>query len=140
MALAAGAVVIALLSAERARPLRIRTRPSLPRTIRNAALGASCAATIAAVEKPLIHRIARSNEMHGRGLAQKLPRPLRLIGGIAAMDYGFYLWHVATHKVPSCGASIACITSTPTSTLRPRCAFIRWKCSFRCRSDSFRFA
>ena len=38
--------------------------------------------------------------MNRRGFAQWLPRPLRFIGAVAAMDYGFYWWHVATHRLP----------------------------------------
>ena len=100
MALAAGAGVAALLMAERQRPLRDQTVPGVPRNIRNAALGAGCAVIVAAVEEPLCEAIARRNLVHKRGFAQHLPRPLRLLGGIAAMDYGFYWWHVATHRVP----------------------------------------
>jgi len=55
---------------------------------------------IAAVEEPLCQAIAQRNEAGRRGLAGILPRPMRLAAGLAAMDYGFYLWHVATHKVP----------------------------------------
>lgn len=98
-ALAAGAVG-ALLVAERKRPLRRRTRPDLARNIRNAAMGASCALVIALVEEPLTQRIARANAAGGRGIAQRVPKPLSLAAGVLAMDYGFYVWHVATHKVP----------------------------------------
>lgn len=97
---AAGAVVGGILLAERRRPLRAQKKPAIPRNLRNAALGAGCAVIVAAVEEPLCHAIAKRNLAEKRGFAQKLPRPLRLIGGIAAMDYGFYWWHVATHKVP----------------------------------------
>lgn len=97
---AAGAVVGGILLAERTRPLRAQTRPAIPRTIRNAALGAGCAVIVAAVEEPLTQAIAQKNETHRRGFAQKLPAPLREIAGIVAMDYGFYWWHVATHRVP----------------------------------------
>ncbi|MGB3739216.1 MAG: sterol desaturase family protein [Pontixanthobacter sp.] len=89
-----------ILLAERRRPLRQQTRPALRRNLRNAALGAGCAIVVAAVEVPLTRRIAAGNARHGRGFAQLLPRPLRPIGAIAGMDYGFYWWHVATHKVP----------------------------------------
>lgn len=99
--LAAGAAVVGgILVAERKKPLRKQGQPAIPRNIRNAALGAGCAVIVAAVEEPLTHAIAQRNLTHKRGIAQKLPRPLRLLGGIAAMDYGFYWWHVATHKVP----------------------------------------
>lgn len=100
MVAAAGAVVGGILLAERKRPLRGQKKPAIPRNLRNAALGAGCAVIVAAVEEPLCRAIAERNLVEKRGLAQKLPRPLRLIGGIAAMDYGFYWWHVATHKVP----------------------------------------
>lgn len=100
MLAAAGAVVGGIMLAERKRPLRDQKQRAIPRTIRNAAMGAGCAVIVAAVEEPLTEAIASKNLAKKRGLAQKLPRPLRLIGGIAAMDYGFYWWHVATHKVP----------------------------------------
>ena len=100
LVLAAVAGVAALLVAERRRPLRDQTVPEVPRNLRNAALGVGCAAIVAVVEEPLCKAIARGNLAKGRGFAQRLPRPLRLLGGIAAMDYGFYWWHVATHRVP----------------------------------------
>ncbi|MXO91150.1 sterol desaturase family protein [Pontixanthobacter aquaemixtae] len=100
MMAAAGAVVGGILLAERKRPLREAKSPAIPRNVRNAALGAGCVVIVAAVEEPLTQAIAKNNLQHRRGFAQKLPRPLRLLGGIAAMDYGFYWWHVATHKVP----------------------------------------
>ncbi len=97
---AAGTALVALLVAERKRPLRYANRPALRRNLRNAALGASCAAVVAAVEEPLAQRVARRNLARGSGIAQHLPPSLRLLGGIIAMDYGFYWWHVATHRVP----------------------------------------
>ena len=100
MMVAAGAVVGGVLLAERKRPLRAAKVPAIPRNIRNAALGAGCAVIVAAVEEPLTEAIAAKNREQKRGFAQKLPKPFRLLGGIAAMDYGFYWWHVATHKVP----------------------------------------
>lgn len=96
----ASAVVGGLLLAERKAPLRDQKKPALPRTVRNAVMGAGCAVIVAAVEEPLTQSIAQKNEDYKRGLAQKLPKPLREIAGIIAMDYGFYWWHVATHRVP----------------------------------------
>ena len=92
--------VAALLVAERARPLRRATRPERTRLPVNVAMGAGCAAVVYAVEEPLYRWIARGNAAKRRGIAQAVPRPMRLLAGVAAMDYGFYLWHVATHKVP----------------------------------------
>jgi sterol desaturase/sphingolipid hydroxylase (fatty acid hydroxylase superfamily) len=100
VATAGAAALAGLAVVERRRPLRRRTRPTAPRMVVNVALGASCAAVIQAVEEPLSRAIARRNEARGAGFAGLLPRRLRLLARIAAMDYGFYLWHVATHKVP----------------------------------------
>ena len=91
---------LALLVAERKRPLRRQHRDALARNTRNVALGAGCAAFVSALETPMTQAIARRNAAGRRGLAHRLPRPLRLLGGVAAMDYGFYLWHIATHRVP----------------------------------------
>jgi len=55
---------------------------------------------IQAVEEPLCQAIARDNEKRNAGFAGLFPKRLRLVAGLAAMDYGFYLWHAATHKVP----------------------------------------
>lgn len=100
LAIGAAAVVGGIMLAERKRPLRSQERRIVPHTACNAALGAGCAVIVAAVEEPLTQKIAAANLSRRRGLAQKLPRPLRVAAGIAAMDYGFYWWHVATHKVP----------------------------------------
>lgn len=96
--LAAGGV-LALLVLERQRPLRRQTRPELPRKLRNAAMGAMCAVVIQTTEAPLMQRIARANERSPRGIAARLPGPLRAVAGFLLMDYMFYLWHVATHRV-----------------------------------------
>ena len=94
------AAVGALLLAERARPLRRRTTSQLPRLARNAAMGAACQAVIMASEAPLTRRIAQANETGRRGLRHLLPGRLGALAAFLAMDYGFYLWHVGTHKVP----------------------------------------
>lgn len=89
-----------LLWAERKRPLRKRTRPQPPRSATNLLLGATCALVIRAVETPLVERIAHANAASSRGFMHVLPAPLRFVGGLLAMDYAYYWWHVATHKVP----------------------------------------
>lgn len=89
-----------LLWAERRRPLRERTRPALARSATNLLLGATCALVIRAVETPLVERIAADNAAKTRGFMHLLPRPLRFVGGLLAMDYAYYWWHVATHKIP----------------------------------------
>ena len=89
-----------LLLAERKRPLRKRMFAQKKRFIDNLMLGAGCMAFVSAVEVPLACAIAARNAARGRGIAQRLPARLRLLGAMLAMDYGFYLWHVATHKAP----------------------------------------
>ena len=90
----------ALLLAERAAPLRKQTRKQIPRMARNVVMGAACQAVIMAAEEPLTNRIAARNRAEGRGLQHRISGPLGKIAAFLAMDYGFYLWHVATHKMP----------------------------------------
>lgn len=63
-------------------------------------MGAMCASVVSAVEVPLTQAVARANARDRRGLAHVFPSPLRGVVAFLAMDYGFYLWHVATHRVP----------------------------------------
>ena len=98
-----GAVLIGgLWLAERARPLRRQTHDTATRNIRNIAMGAGAMAVVTAIEMPLLRRIAVGNVTARRGLVQvlPLPGPLEVLMGVAAMDYAYYWWHVATHKVP----------------------------------------
>ena len=100
--IAAGlAGVAAILVFERIDPLRSPTRATLPRVIRNAAMGAACEAGILTSEAPATRAIARNNAVQRRGLQHALGGgTIGKIVAFLAMDYGFYLWHVATHKVP----------------------------------------
>ncbi len=95
------AAVGVILVSERAKPLRKQTREAAPRIARNLAMGASCQAVIMASEAPLTQAVARRNVARGRGLRGTLGGGiLGRVAAFLAMDYGFYLWHVATHKVP----------------------------------------
>lgn len=100
IAIASGLAIAAILLLERARPLRGRTQPAMRRSVRNVMMGAMCASVVVAVEQPLSRSIAIDNVRRRRGLAQQAPRALRPAIAFLAMDYGFYLWHVATHEVP----------------------------------------
>lgn len=99
-ALAIGvAAVGVVLALEKAAPLRRPRRDKLTRMVRNGAMGAACQAVIMVSEAPLTRMIARRNASEKRGI-------MHLFGGgtlgkalgFLAMDYGFYLWHVSTHK------------------------------------------
>lgn len=94
------AAIVGLLVAERRWPLRHQKFPALPRNIRNVAMGAMCAAVVGVVEVPLTQATARKNEREQRGLAHLFPSPFRQLVAFLAMDYSFYLWHIATHRVP----------------------------------------
>lgn len=100
MAFTLGAVG-AIALAERVRPLRRQTLPATPRVVRNLAMGALCQLVIATVENPATRAVARRNSAGRRGLQHWLGGGV--VGQAAAflaMDYGFFWWHVATHKVP----------------------------------------
>ncbi|KLE31096.1 sterol desaturase family protein [Aurantiacibacter gangjinensis] len=96
----AGAAVGALLLAERARPLRQRTRQQLPRLARNGAMGLACQAVIMASEAPLTESIAQENARAKRGIQHRIRGWPGRIAAFLLMDYTYYLWHVATHKLP----------------------------------------
>ncbi len=97
---AAGAAVGTLLLAERARPLRKQTREALPRLARNGAMGAACQAVIMVSEGPITEAIAQENKRRKRGLQHAIGGWPGRIAAVLLMDYTYYLWHVATHKVP----------------------------------------
>ena len=96
-----GAMAIGgFLLAERLRPLRRQSRPTVPRIARNLAMGVLCQAMIAGYETPLTGAVAERNRQRSRGIQGLIPGPAGRLAGFLAMDYGFYLWHVATHKAP----------------------------------------
>lgn len=95
-----GSAILALLIAERRRPSRPSTELEPARTLRNLAMGASCMAVIATVEKPLMERMTLLIEERKLGLAQQLPAALRGPAAFLLLDWLMYGWHVATHRVP----------------------------------------
>ena len=96
-----GLGALAVLLAERRRPLRAPTTPERERTPTNLVMGAMSLAVVAALEQPLSDRAARWAERRRFGLAQRLPRHLRAPAAFLLLDYTTYLWHVATHEVPA---------------------------------------
>jgi sterol desaturase/sphingolipid hydroxylase (fatty acid hydroxylase superfamily) len=100
MAFTLGAVG-AIALAERVRPLRRQTLPAAPRVVRNLAMGALCQMVITAVENPATRAVARGNALHRRGVQHRLGGgAFGKAAAFLAMDYGFFWWHIATHKVP----------------------------------------
>ena len=93
---------IAILVAERSRPLRSRSQPEPRRTARNLVLGALSVTVVNLLEAPVATALARRAERSRSGLVQRLGLPAwaRDPVAVAAMDYAIYLWHVATHRVP----------------------------------------
>ena len=100
-AMVAGA--LAILVAERRRPLRRRTQAEPRRELTNLVLGIAASLAIGLAETPVVAPLARRAASRRRGLVQRLPLPdwARDVGGVVLMDYTFYLWHVLTHKVPA---------------------------------------
>jgi len=99
--LAIGAAALGgLLYAERARPLRKRTAEQLPRLARNAAMGAACQAVIMTIEAPLTSTVAVRNASAKRGLQHAIGGWRGRVVAFLAMDYSYYIWHAATHKLP----------------------------------------
>ena len=99
--LLAGLAIAALLAAERRWPLRLRTQPAPRRIADNVMLGALSLAVIATVQRPLAIGLAQHVEARGQGLVRLLPRHLQAPAAFLLLDYTMYLWHVATHRVPT---------------------------------------
>ncbi|MDT7952531.1 MAG: sterol desaturase family protein [Acetobacteraceae bacterium] len=96
------AAVLGIVAAERQWRLREPTQTEPERTVRNVVLGAGALAVVQLVEAPLVQPLSRLVERRRLGLAQWLPAPawVRDAAAFLLMDYGIYLWHVLTHKVP----------------------------------------
>jgi sterol desaturase/sphingolipid hydroxylase (fatty acid hydroxylase superfamily) len=100
-ALALGTFVT-LLWLERRRPLRARRASKPRRDARNLAVAALSAATISAVEEPVVAPLARLVARRRWGLlpALRLPPALEVALGVVLLDHTLYVWHVLTHRVP----------------------------------------
>lgn len=94
------AVLFALETRQALRPAKREGRAL--RTGRNLALAGLAGVVMNLIETPLMRRVARHVERNELGAAYRLTRNpiLRIVAGVALLDYGLYLWHVLTHKVP----------------------------------------
>ncbi len=101
-----GAVVagtfIVLAWLERRRALRARVAPAGRRLARNLTVAAIAAATVRAVEMPVVLPLARWTARARVGVVARmpLPGPVRLVVTLLLLDYTLYVWHVLTHRVP----------------------------------------
>ncbi len=98
-----GGAIVSLAVLEMRKSLRLRTREAKwRRTGRNLVIAATGGIVMSLVEQPLALRVARHVDANGLGLVPRIAtsRIGRLLLGIFLLDYGLYLWHVLTHKVP----------------------------------------
>jgi sterol desaturase/sphingolipid hydroxylase (fatty acid hydroxylase superfamily) len=101
-----GAIVLgafaALAMAESRRPLRRQEHAKLRRDLRNLAVAAMSAATLQALEKPVVEPLSRLVERCRWGLLKQasLPGWAETALAVLLMDYTLYLWHVLAHRSP----------------------------------------
>jgi sterol desaturase/sphingolipid hydroxylase (fatty acid hydroxylase superfamily) len=87
---------------EHRRRLRPRVEPQLRRVARNAALAGLSVVSAQVAIAPMANRLTRFVDETRWGLAPRLHLPLWLeaLVAVIVMDYTFYLWHIALHRVP----------------------------------------
>jgi sterol desaturase/sphingolipid hydroxylase (fatty acid hydroxylase superfamily) len=97
-----GGTVASLLFLESRRPLRARREGKARHDLRNLALAMLSAATIRALERPLVAPLAARVRRRRLGLLGRLRLPawLEVVLGVVLLDYTLYVWHVLTHRVP----------------------------------------
>ena len=96
-------VAVCLVGLELSRALRKRKRePKLLRDARNLALATGAGLVMQLIEKPFAMRLARHVERNELGLVPRLAssHAARLVLSVILLDYGLYVWHVLTHRVP----------------------------------------
>jgi sterol desaturase/sphingolipid hydroxylase (fatty acid hydroxylase superfamily) len=79
-----------------------RREPKAQRTIRNLAIAAGAAVVMQSVESPLALRLSRYVYDRRWGVAPRLVKSAlaQTALSVILLDYGLYVWHVLTHKVP----------------------------------------
>lgn len=92
----------ALLWLERKRPLRKPVAPGPARIVCNVAIGAITAASVVAIERPIVQGTAALTARGRWGLLGRIraPAPVKTALALALMDYTLYWWHVLLHRVP----------------------------------------
>lgn len=101
MVIGGSAVCLAML--ERERRLRLQQRESKAvRSARNLAVAALAGVVMNGIEQPLSLRVSRAVTRSCGGVLPVLVRPgwVRVALEVVLLDYGLYLWHVLTHRIP----------------------------------------
>jgi sterol desaturase/sphingolipid hydroxylase (fatty acid hydroxylase superfamily) len=101
--LIAGTAIVLFALETRQSLRRTRREDRIIRTGRNLAIAGLAGMVMNLIETPLLKRLAHRLEINELGLAHLLPRrypALRIIAGVVLLDYGLYVWHVLTHKIP----------------------------------------
>jgi sterol desaturase/sphingolipid hydroxylase (fatty acid hydroxylase superfamily) len=98
LVLAAGCAVLLL---ERRRPARAYVEAVAVHTSRNLVIAGIAAATVQAVEAPVVMPLARTVARRRGGLTGAIrPLWLRDVVAVLLLDYTLYLWHSLVHRVP----------------------------------------
>jgi sterol desaturase/sphingolipid hydroxylase (fatty acid hydroxylase superfamily) len=96
--LGAGAAVVLLEQKRRARPY---IEDLVTHTGRNLAIAGMAAATVQAVEAPVVMPLSHLVARRRWGLVRYIRRPwLRDLVAIVLLDYTLYVWHRLVHRVP----------------------------------------
>lgn len=96
--IAAGFVAIAI--AEEMRPLRRRVERKSKHVLRDLAIAALSGAATATMQEVLVAPVSARVWRRRQGLLQRirLPRALRVIGGVLLLDYTLWVWHWLNHR------------------------------------------
>lgn len=98
-----GGTALVLVVLETRQTLREpRREPRGLHTSRNLAIAGLAGLAMAVVETPLLRRVASLVEANHWGIAPRLTRNpvLKVVAAVLLMDYGLYVWHVLTHRMP----------------------------------------
>ena len=95
-------VAATVLWLERRRQARSYVESPVVHISRNLAFAGIAAATVHALETPVVMPVARLVERRRWGLVQAVPAPawLRGLAAMLLLDYTLYLWHRLAHRAP----------------------------------------
>lgn len=95
------ATVGAVLLLERRRRARAYVEDVVTHTTRNLVVAGMAAATVQALEAPVVVPLARLVDRRRWGLTRNVrPSWLRDLTAVVLLDYTLYIWHILVHRVP----------------------------------------